>query len=271
MYQYRKEEMGTSVHTDGVTLQQVIAELEGNGAIRTLRDFFESSSFATVRTAQNPDAVKDSSHPADYLWPPSIHSWYVGQCRSFAAHVRGILSAEHGDIPYLHSLIEDDPVRFSKDPRDIDDTFIFASGDKCRAYHPHTHNSPNHSLLLILRGKKRMVTWPVNQNAKLYPLTPGGLGANDTDKQNELLFMVDGFNVDLQRQPDLRQVKGGLEAEAGVGDLMYIPCGLVHALESVGNMIAIGWLPTKETMFDSTDSTEGTIRMERCPNTNAYE
>jgi hypothetical protein len=28
---------------------------------------------------------------------------------------------------------------YNKDPQDIRDTFIFASGDKCRAYHPHVH------------------------------------------------------------------------------------------------------------------------------------
>jgi hypothetical protein len=69
--------------------------------------------------------TKDWSHPGDYLWPPSIHSWRVGQCRTLAAHVREVLSAEHGSaasgegggvagIPYLHALIEDDPARFSK-------------------------------------------------------------------------------------------------------------------------------------------------------------
>ena len=45
--------------------------------------------------------------------------------------------------------------------------------------------------------------------------------------------MVDGFNVDLGAQPDLREVKGGMEGHAAVGDLMYIPCGLVHTLENV--------------------------------------
>jgi hypothetical protein len=40
---------------------------------------------------------------------------------------------------------------------------------------------------------------------------PGQLGQNDIGERNEI-FMVDGFNVDLQRQPDLRDVVGGLEA-----------------------------------------------------------
>ena len=45
--------------------------MEGRGNIKTLRDFFESEFFATVKTAQDPrfpGAKKDYSHPADYLW-----------------------------------------------------------------------------------------------------------------------------------------------------------------------------------------------------------
>jgi hypothetical protein len=39
---------------DGVTLEHVIAELEGKGKTKTLRDFFEGSFFSTVKTAQDP-------------------------------------------------------------------------------------------------------------------------------------------------------------------------------------------------------------------------
>lgn len=62
--------------------------------------------------------------------------------------------------------------------------------------------------------------------------TAGQLGRNDIGERNEI-FMVDGFNVDLGAQPDLRGVTGGFEGQAGVGDLMYVPCGLVHTLENV--------------------------------------
>ena len=75
--------------------------------------------------------------------------------------------------------IEDDGPKFSKEPKDLSDTFVFASGDKCRAYHPHIHGKPNHTLLLVLKGAKRVVTWPADQRDKLYPFMPGQLGRND--------------------------------------------------------------------------------------------
>ena len=251
------------MHTDGVTLEHVIAEMRGRGKTRTMRDFFESSFFATVQTAQDPrfpGAVKDWSHPGDYVWPPSIHSWRVKQCEALAKHVHTSLS-RHA-ISYLFALIEDDPRRFTKDPRGIYDTFMFASGDKCRAYHPHIHGKPNHTVLLILQGRKRIVTWPADQADKLYPVLKNQLGANDIGEKNEI-YMADGFNVDLEQQPDLRDVVGGLEGEAGPGDLLYIPCGTVHTLENAGDMIAIGWLPTQERGTSES-------RIAQCPNANAF-
>ena len=57
--------------------------------------------------------------------------------------------------------------------------------------------------------------------------------------------MANGFNVDLTRQPELAEVKGGSEGIAGPGDLLFIPCGMIHSLASTGDMVSIGWIPTK--------------------------
>lgn len=131
-----------------------------------------------------PDAVKDWTHPADYLWPPSIHSWRVSQCKPLkelirrelddaAAGLEGSGGVGKLGIKYLRAMIEDDAPGISREPKDISDTFVFASGDKCRAYHPHIHGKPNHTLLLVLKGAKRVVTWPADQRDKLYPFMPG--------------------------------------------------------------------------------------------------
>ena len=231
-----------------------------------------------MKTRQDPrfpGALKDWSHPADYLWPPSIHSWRVNQCSGLLTLISDELDDSstgggHG-VKYLRAMIEDDPPMFSKEPKDIQDAFVFASGDKCRAYHPHIHGRPNHTLLLILKGAKRVVTWPADQRERLYPFMPGQLGRNDIGERNEI-FMVDGFNVDLGAQPDLREVTGGLEGQAEVGDLMYVPCGLVHTLENVGDMLALGWLPTDEWLGSEEKKGGGLkARMAACPNANAYE
>lgn len=136
-------------------------------------------------TLRFPGAVKDWTHPADYLWPPSIHSWRVSQCEPLEELIRrevddaAAAGSEEGGgggnrgIAYLRAMIEDGAPGVSREPKDISDTFVFASGDKCRAYHPHIHGKPNHTLLLVLKGAKRVVTWPADQRDKLYPFMPG--------------------------------------------------------------------------------------------------
>jgi hypothetical protein len=143
-----------------------------------------------VKTAQDPrcpGAVKDWTHPADYLWPPSIHSWRINQCQPLNDLIRGEMDdtaagGGHG-IKYVRAMIEvglyklnpadlllesawfqplnlkcsilvsksafkcnlcrcieDDPPAFSKEPKDIGDAFVFASGDKCRGGAEHKLN-----------------------------------------------------------------------------------------------------------------------------------
>lgn len=257
--------------TDGLSLESVITELKGEGNTKTLNDFFNGPLFSAVQTAQDPrfpSAKKDWTHPADYLWPPSIHSWRIAQCKPLKKFVADILdrgASGTGGISYLRALIEDDGPDLTAEPKEIYDTFLFASGDKCRAYHPHIHGRPNHTILLVLKGSKRVVTWPASERDKLYPFMSGQLGRNDIGERNEI-FMVDAFNVNTTLQPDLKDVSGGLMGQARKGDLLYIPCGLVHTLENVGDMVAIGWLPT-----DETDKGITKPRLKHCPNANAYK
>ena len=250
--------------THGVTLSQAVKIMEGRGKVKTLRDFFESEFFATVKTAQDPrfpDAKKDYSHPADYLWPPSIHSWPLHEnCPQLLAMMEEV--ADLGDkqdedeatrprLGYVPRICK--PVA----PRDISDLFLFASGDRCRAYHPHIHGRPNHVLLLLLHGKKRAVVWPRDQAPSLYPFMGDDVKANDIGEKTPI-FMANGFEVNLDWQPNLADVSGGLEGVAGSGDLLYVPCGSVHSLGNLDNMFAVGWIPTRVPGQNMND----------CPNVN---
>lgn len=271
--------------THGVTLSQAVKIMEGRGKIKTLRDFFQSEYFATVETAQDPRfprAKKDYSHPADYLWPPSIHSWPVhdncprllDMMEEAADLGEGAGPGDGGDggiggdgtatgasreqreqrarrLPTKGSAFAASPrlgyvprISAPLAPKEVADLYLFASGDRSRAYHPHIHGSPNHVLLLLLHGKKRAVVWPRDQAPRLYPfMGDGDVKANEIGEKTPI-FMANGFEVDLKWQPALAAVKGGLEGVAGPGDLLYVPCGSVHSLGNLGNMFAVGWIPT---------------------------
>lgn len=245
--------------THGVTLTQAVKVMEGRGKIKTVRDFFESDYFTTVRTAQDPrfpGAKKDFSHPADYIWPPSIHSWPIHDNCSplleMMAEVAEVGTWQNRQTAPTNTATGDPLPRLGYVPRitrphdslDIPDLFVFASGDRCRPYHPHIHGRPNHVVLLLLQGYKRAVVWPRGEANNLYPfMGDGKLPENDIGEMTPI-FMANGFEVDLEWQPDLASVKGGQEGVAGPGDLLYVPCGSLHSLGNLGNMLAIGWIPT---------------------------
>jgi hypothetical protein len=248
-------------YTEGLSMAHVISELAGEspGATKTLRDYFEGPYFTTsIETVQDPrfpGARKDWSHPADYLWPPSVRSWNVGNCRNLVDFVADVMKqagvrADAGlkqaiaGIPFVRALIS------GKRQQQYDypghHMHLFASADKGRGSPPHIHGFPSHPVLLVLRGTKRIVTWPSDQRSKLYPLWGDRSGQDENAERNDL-FMVNAFDVNMTRQPDLADVEGGLQGEAHAGDLIYIPCGLVHSLESVGSSLMLAWLRTEET------------------------
>ena len=110
--------------THGITLPRALKIMEGKAHIRTVRDFFKSEYFSTVQTAQDPrfpNAKKDWSHPADYLWPPSIHSWPLQEnCPPVMDVLRDVISrAPLGFVPQITA---------PSPPLDIVDLFLFASG-----------------------------------------------------------------------------------------------------------------------------------------------
>ena len=246
-------------YTDGVLLKDAILELNGMGTTRTLRDYFEGPFFTKpVETAQDPrfpGALKDWSHPADFMWPPSVRSYKMGKCLEFVMRVKEILEVDivgEGfneryaitNIPYVRALMADDLNQQRHYKKAGNMMHLYASGDKARGTPPHIHGFPSHSVMLVLKGKKRIVTWPPREQHKLYPVWTHDMGANDVGEKNNI-FMVNAFDVDLKTQPDLANVTGGLQGEAGVGDLIYIPCGSVHSLETVGSTIALSWLRTE--------------------------
>jgi len=233
-------------YTDGVNFEDAIAELTGLGTTKTLSDYIEGPFFKNpVKTAQDPrfpGSLKDWSHPADYMWPPSVYGWQMGHCPVLVMRVRQLLGADVDGyttegitgIPYVRALMTDEEKHRRHRPAGHM-MCMYASGDKVRGAPPHVHRHPNHSVMLVLRGTKRIVTWPSQQRERLYPIEFGEVGMlNDH-------FMANAFDVNLTAQPDLRDAIGGLQGEAGVGDLIYLPCGAVHAFESVGSTMALAW------------------------------
>ena len=254
MYKILSERMN---YTDGVTLDEAIIELNGNGPTRTIRDYFEGPFFSNpVKTAHDPrfpGALKDWSSLSDYMWPPSIRTWGLERCHNLVQRIREILDEPNSSgnerraiqrIPYVRAMFQAEGLQ--RPYRNPASTIrMFASGDNARGSPAHTHGYPSHSVMLVVKGAKRMVSWPEDQKDKLYPLWANKTGVAENGEVNGI-FMANGFNMNLTRQPALQDVVGGLEGQAEAGDLIYIPCGVVHALHSVGESIALAWIRTEK-------------------------
>lgn len=146
---------------------------------------------------------------------------------------------------------------------------MFIGPDRSRAYNPHRHGVPNHTLMLQVRGFKHAVVWPDDESPNLYQIT------DLLPKSNEIaempgIYQVDGINADVDKQPDLTKVKTSWEGVAGPGDLLFIPCGIPHTVENRGESVALGWFPSGDDMrmqtMDATTPYDGPMQ---CPNANA--
>jgi len=244
-------------YTDGVTLEEAIIELSGNGPSQTLRDYFTGPFFTSpVKAAQDPrfpGSLKDWSNLADYLWPPAIRSWQLRGCYNLVTHIAETLTRlgdVAGDdrtsikgIPYVHEFYMNELITAYRDPAFM--LRLFASGDKGRGSPPHRNGFPSHSVMLVIKGGRRVVIFPRDQEDKLYPLGPDQIGAAENNETN-VVFMANAFDVNLTRQPALQDVVGGLEGQVDAGDLLYTPCGVVSTGEAVGELIALAWVRTEK-------------------------
>ena len=216
--------------TRGLSLDDTLNVLEGEGEIKTLRDFFNSEFMgnASARTHK-----VDFLHPADNLWPPSVHSWHIPErCPALAEHVRKTVEQRlRGDWSYVSEILHgENPTEFQK-------FMLFASGDGVRAYHAHHHNKAAHVMVLVLQGVKRAVVWDRADDDNLYPLEAR------TGRMYNPIYMANAFNVDLNKQPKIAQ-SHGFGAVVKAGDILFMPCGWIHSFENVGETIQLVWSPT---------------------------
>ena len=234
-------------YTDGIVLEHIISQFSEDKL--TIREFFEGSYFTkSIETEQDPRfpwALKDWSHPADFLWPPSLRRWRVGRCEKLVDFVQDVMKRSGARatagvresisaIPFVRAVLSGGGEHRPEKPADYMN--LFASADMGRGTPAHLHGFPSHNLLLVVKGTKQMVTWPGDQADKLYPFMKNKFL---TSKPYTSLFMANGFDVNLTRQPNLADVEGGLLGEAGPGDLIYIPCGVVHGLKSVRSTLVL--------------------------------
>lgn len=151
-----------------VGLERLMTAMRGDDGFKTLAEYIASPHFrGAVAESQAPGRRKDWMHPADYLLPVSVHSIPVSDCeemlRDFERnHDRGGPGAR---FTFAEALTY---------PENLWTTslfFMFVGPDGSRAYNPHRHGVPNHTLMLQVRGYKHAVVWPNDESPNLYQIT----------------------------------------------------------------------------------------------------
>lgn len=256
------------LHVSGgeVGLERLKKAMRGEDGFRTLREYLKSSHFSgSVATNQASDD-KDWMHPSDYLLPVSVHSIPVSYCDALMDDVLKDIELESrwSWAKSLEQPLSSSTLRKKDQMKEYYEPsfFMFVGPDKSRAYNPHRHGVPNYTLMLQVTGFKHAVVWPNDETPNLYPV------GNLLPKSNELgevpaIYQVDAFSADFDKQPDLARIKTSWEGIAKPGDLMFIPCGLPHAVQNRDDSVALGWFTTDIIMREGPERHDGA-----CPNRN---
>jgi hypothetical protein len=100
------------------------------------------------------------------------------------------------------------------------------------------HYDPKHSFILIVQGKKRVALYNGTETARLRPY--GFLDAKAALTGRLLDSKINASRVQGRYRAALSAV-AGLEANIGPGDVLFIPCGTWHYVESSELNIAINY------------------------------
>lgn len=260
-----------------------LADLEGtlHGGM-TMSEYVASTHFDGYRLEDfAPD--KDFTHPVDYLVPVSVHSVAVADCRALAADLRGMAKARTKDgaerytFPYAAVIYDNGEADFGGT-----NFYLFVGPEKSRAYPAHRHGLPNYNLILVLSGGKHVVAWPNQETPNLYPFPEDITPTENEVAERPLGYGADAFfsspsssDGETEKQPDLAKVSESWEGAAGPGDLVFIPCGIPHAVQNRGEMLAVGWFSSGfdmsgtgagEESFRLGKDHEGVYPSLKCPN-----
>mmetsp|Transcript_31554 Transcript_31554/g.51049 ORF Transcript_31554/g.51049 Transcript_31554/m.51049 type:complete len:186 (+) Transcript_31554:671-1228(+) len=104
---------------------------------------------------------------------------------------------------------------------------MFVAPALSRAYPTHRHGQPEHSMLLMLQGRKHFVHWPNDAAEHLYEIKLG-----TQTETGDRVFMANPFTNDSSQQPDMVKAQGGYEGVVHEGELLYVPRG-IHIIKNL--------------------------------------
>jgi hypothetical protein len=208
---------------------------------RQMQDICRSNS--TCRVALSAKYYREAKYTLNTIFEGTRHPDVHGK--------EGWQNLAHYLYPINEAGIHDNPVEgiCGKDWEIqmpvLKDTRIFAARAGTRAYPAHQHAKPEMVVMLILKGKKKVMNWPTRYGRYLYPMpkdtqttTHLGLAANKAHA--DTVYLAEPWPINVTRQPDLlKAVDAATEIMAEAGDLLFLPCSGIHIVHNLEDVIAI--------------------------------
>ncbi|GAB5355634.1 hypothetical protein AAMO2058_000222400 [Amorphochlora amoebiformis] len=205
-----------------MSLEEILEELRKR---RPLSEFID--------IIQKPNNFRPSYfHLAHYVWPMEIHDKSIlTTCKPF-----------YDDVFYPKYVPRNDYKRIELWDKAVHPRF-FAAPELSRAYPTHRHGEDEHSMLLMLQGRKRYVNWRWDQAPYLYEVDLGS-----SSETGDTPYMANPFTNDITKQPDLTKATGW-DGIVEPGDLLYVPRG-IHIVENLSAVLAVSFIH----QFDEKDA-----------------
>lgn len=109
------------------------------------------------------------------------------------------------------------------------------------------HYDENHSLLMMLEGRKRFILFPPEQSSHMYPYSPFSL---KSILENRVVdSKVDCSSLDYEKYPNLLKAKG-ITGWLEEGQALFIPAGTWHFIEAEGRNVSINYFWLQNTVKD---------------------
>ncbi|GAB5367054.1 hypothetical protein AAMO2058_001197000 [Amorphochlora amoebiformis] len=179
---------------------------------------------------------------ADYALPLSLHDWETRKCdalvKAFQLHPVDFL-LRFSDF-FVRAMKWDTTPRTGIREAYSKSGFVFFAPGLSRAYPMHRHEQINENFMLILDGAKQFVVFNRTEEKNLYPTAFTGSTEYKYDDQADRYFEADAFNPNFEMYPKLKGVSG-YQGIARKGDLVYIPCDSIHAVQNEQDVLAVAW------------------------------
>lgn len=226
--QEHKKELDRELRfTDNITLEEVVQQLEKG------MTFGEFAQYMKTRRGRTTHKVRDGKSFANFLVPYNMHDEQI-RGKTNPRGLRG------GDKIFCEKLLEEVTIARFFQPVGVvtpltcrERARLWVAPAGSRAYPAHLHTVPANIMSVMLQGHKRWTFW---RYGVAHTLEPEFQDSN-TEDGDEMFWADPQARVNEDHHTNAERY----EVTLGPGELLYVPCELVHHVFNEDETIAVSY------------------------------